>query len=223
MRKVDLLLSFSIVTVSLALTVPVAFAASESDTRKDNSTIIVSQNTRIAKISGVKVENTQNGLQLVLETSQPNAVKSKVIIEDESVVIIKLNNAQLHLPNGGEFLQKNIGARVNSLSVKQSGETEVQIKVIGENKLPSIKKFEKNGNLVFNINSNVQANTLQKNQQGEAVELVVVGQKDSFEDTPANVTVIDSEQREKQQARDVRDLVRYEPGVSVPNNTRGVY
>ena len=221
MRKIELLLSFSLATVSLALTVPVALAASESEITKDNSTIIVSQNTQIGKISGVKVEKTQNGLKLSLETSQLDAVKSKTIIEDKSVIIIKLSNLQLHLPNGREFRQENLGAGINSLSVKQVGEAEVQVKIIGENKLPNIERVESNSNLIFHINNNVSAGTAQNNQQSEEIELIAVGKKDNFGDTPANVTVIDSEQREKQQARDVRDLVRYEPGVSVPNNTRG--
>ncbi|MEM7714348.1 MAG: TonB-dependent hemoglobin/transferrin/lactoferrin family receptor [Cyanobacteria bacterium P01_A01_bin.68] len=221
MRKIELLLSFSLATVSLALTVPVALAASESEISKDNSTIIVSQNTQIAKISGVKVEKTRNGLKLFLETSQLDTVKSKTIIEDKSVIIIKLSNAQLHLPNGREFRQENLGAGVNSLSVKQVAEAEVQVKIIGKNKLPNIERVESNSNLIFHINNIVPASTPQNNQQGEAIELVVVGEKDSLEDVPANVTVIDAEQIEKQQARDVRDLVRYEPGVSVPNNTRG--
>ena len=221
MRKIELLLSFSLATVSLALTVPVALAASESEISKDNSTIIVSQNTQIGKISGVKVEKTQNGLKLSLETSQLDAVKSKTIIEDKSVIIIKLSNLQLHLPNGREFRQENLGAGINSLSVKQVGEAEVQVKIIGENKLPNIERVESNSNLIFHINNNVSAGTAQNNQQSEEIELIAVGKKENIGDTPANVTVIDSEQREKQQARDVRDLVRYEPGVSVPNNTRG--
>ncbi|BAY81690.1 heme transport protein [Calothrix parasitica NIES-267] len=221
MRKIDLLLSFSLATVSLAFTVPVALAASESDISKDNSTIIVSQNAQIAKTSGIKVEKTQNGIKLFLETSQPNAVKSKTIIEDESIIIIKLNNLQLHLPNNREFLKKNLGAGVNSLSVKQVGEAEVQIKIIGEDKLPNIKRVESNGNLIFNINNSVPVNKIPNNPQSEEIELIAVGKKDSLEDKPANITILDAEQIEKQQARDVRDLVRYEPGVSVPNNTRG--
>ena len=221
MRKIELLLSFSLATVSLALTVPVALAASESEITKDNSTIIVSQNTQIGKISGVKVEKTQNGLKLSLETSQLDAVKSKTIIEDKSVIIIKLSNAQLHLPNGREFRQENLGVGINSLSVKQVGEAEVQVKIIGENKLPNIERVESNSNLIFHINNSLPVNTLTNNQQSEEIELIAVGKKESLENVPANVTVIDAEQIEKQQARDIRDLVRYEPGVSVPNNTRG--
>ena len=221
MKKNELLLSLSLATVSLALTVPVAEAASEFDAPKNNSSIIISQNAEIAKISGVKVEKTDCGLQLFLETSNLNPVKSKTIVDDRYVIIIKLNNAQLHLPDGREFLQENLGAGVNSLSVKQLGETEVEVKIIGENKLPKVERIESNSNIVFNINNNLKASTPKNNQQGNAIELVVVGENDGVEDTPGNVTVIDAEQREKQQARDVRDLVRYEPGVSVPNNTRG--
>ena len=221
MKKNELLLSLSLATVSLALTVPVAEAASEFDAPKNNSSIIISQNAAIAKISGVKVEKTNSGLQLFLETSNLNAVKSKTIIADKSVIIIKLNNAQLHLPDGREFLQENLEAGVNSLSVKQLGETEVEIKIIGENKLPKVERIESNSSLVFNINNKLQASTPKNNQQGNAIELVVVGENDGVEDTPGNLTVIDAKQREEQQARDVRDLVRYEPGVSVPNNTRG--
>ncbi|MEM6755016.1 MAG: TonB-dependent hemoglobin/transferrin/lactoferrin family receptor, partial [Cyanobacteria bacterium P01_C01_bin.38] len=220
MKKNELLLSFSLAAVSLALTVPVAYAA-ESDVAKDDSAIIISQNSQIAKISGIKVEKTDSGLQLFLETSNLNAVKSKTIINGKSVIIIKLNNAQLNLSNGRDFLQESLGAGVNSLSVKPVSETEVEVKIIGENKLPNVEQVKSNSNLIFKINNNVQASTPQNNQQNEAIELVVVGEKDSVEDTPANVTVIDSEQRETQQARDVRDLVRYEPGVLVPNNTRG--
>lgn len=222
MKNNELLLSFSLAAVSLAFTVPVAYAASKSEVTKDDSTIIIAQNSQIAKISGIKVERIDGGLQLLLETSNLNTVKSKTIINGKSVIIIKLNNAQLNLSNGRDFLQENLGAGVNSLSVKSVGETEVEVKIIGENKLPNVEQVKSNGNLVFKINNQVQASTPQNNQQSrEAIELVVVGEKDTIEDTPANVTVIDSEQREKQQARDVRDLVRYEPGVSVPNNTRG--
>jgi len=53
------------------------------------------------------------------------------------------------------------------------------------------------------------------------IELNVVGNRDANETAPANVTIIDREQIEKQQARDVRDLLRYEPGISVPYDSRG--
>ena len=142
MKKNELLLSFSLAAVSLALTVSVTYAA-ESDVAKDDSAIIISQNSQIAKISGIKLEKIDSGLQLFLETSNLNAVKSKTIIDGKSAIIIKLNNAQLNLSNGRDFLQENLGAGVNSLSVKSVGEKEVEVKIFGENKLPNVERIER--------------------------------------------------------------------------------
>jgi len=40
-------------------------------------------------------------------------------------------------------------------------------------------------------------------------------------EVPATVTVIPGEEIEQKQVRDIRDLIRYEPGVEVPTNTAG--
>ncbi|MEB3216848.1 MAG: TonB-dependent hemoglobin/transferrin/lactoferrin family receptor [Nostocales cyanobacterium 94392] len=209
MKKNYLLLSFSITAISLALTIPVADAA-ESEINQNNSPIIVAQNPKITKITEIKIEKTDKGLKLVIETDNRENLQNQIITEEKSVKIIKLNQAQLHLPNGGNFLQENLGGGINSIRVSQVGEAEVQVKIVGENQLPQIEQIQNNDNLVFNINNYLQA-----------IELTVIGKKDNPENTAGNITVIDAEQIEKQQARDIRDLLRYEPGVSVPNNTRG--
>lgn len=40
----------------------------------------------------------------------------------------------------------------------------------------------------------------------------------AVDDVPATVTIIDSSQMERELVRDIRDLIRYEPGISAPND-----
>lgn len=207
MKKNYLLLNITLTAISFVLTIPVV--AAESEINQNNSPRIVAQNQKITKVTGIKIEKTDKGLKLILDTDKGENLQSQIITEEKFVKIIQLNQAQLNLPNGGEFLQENIGGGINSVRVSQVGEAEIQVKIVGVNQLPQVEQVQNNNNLIFNINYT------------QVIELTVIGTKDNVDNTPANITVIDTEQIEKQQARDVRDLLRYEPGISVPNNTRG--
>ncbi len=68
-----------------------------------------------------------------------------------------------------------------------------------------------------------QAETTEPDSEDvERIRITVTGTRnpDEVEDSPANVTVIDLDEINRTLVRNIRDLVRYEPGVVVRNNSR---
>ncbi|MEO1560745.1 MAG: TonB-dependent receptor plug domain-containing protein [Cyanobacteria bacterium J06632_19] len=64
----------------------------------------------------------------------------------------------------------------------------------------------------------------EKEETEEAdIEITVTGTRSErpVKDTPGNITVIESEDVEKQVVNELSDLIRYEPGVSVKSTTNG--
>jgi hemoglobin/transferrin/lactoferrin receptor protein len=232
MKSLNLTLGMSLALASLALTVPIAYAGEIAE--KNSPINNIAQTLKTIQVTGIQLDETESALKVTVKTADGNIPEGE-IEEFDSYVIIKLTNTELKLSGGGNYLKDNPIAGINSISVTQSAAKEIQIKITGDGKLPKIEELESSEGLVFSVSTVLKPTTttsnqssetpkvenIPNNQKDEAIELTVTGNRDIAETAPANITVINSEQIQKQQARDVRDLVRYEPGVSVPYDSRG--
>ncbi|BDA71215.1 heme transport protein [Calothrix sp. PCC 7716] len=201
-----LIVGITVASLSLAFSVP--FSA-----RAENSLTV--QNTNLIQISKVNLAETDKGLELVLDIPSKQFPEGE-IIDYDTYTIIKLNNATLS--DGASFVRNNPIAGIKTISVTQVNQRDVEIKIVGDSKLPKVEELNNERGLIFTI---VPVNTASTPQQDAPIELSVVGAATRAETALGTITVIDREQIQKQQARDIRDLIRYEPGVSVPNDSRG--
>jgi hemoglobin/transferrin/lactoferrin receptor protein len=221
-RNQTLILSIAVASLSLAFTVPVS--ASGKTILSNNSSVKLAQNSTLIQINRINLLEADNGLNLVLEIPS-NKNPDGEIIDYDTYTIITLNNVNLALPDGANFLKNNPIAGIKKISVTQVDKENVEIKIVGDGKLPKVEEIKSTQGLTFSIATEVNtASTPQPTEattQDEKIELNVVGAANPSETAPGTITVIDREQIRREQARDIRDLIRYEPGVSVPNDSRG--
>ncbi|AFZ02848.1 TonB-dependent hemoglobin/transferrin/lactoferrin family receptor [Calothrix sp. PCC 6303] len=226
---------FQIITISLSIALTVPLTANGTEIKVKNTSFEIAQNSRLVEITGVNLVNTEKGLNLFIDTVR-GANPEGEILDYDTYTIVKLNNTKLTLSGSRNFSKTNPIPGINLVSVTQSSENEVEIKIVGDKKLPKIEELPNSKGLLFTIIPEVTIakeptqpteDTTSQNPEKteetteENIELTVVGTANPEETAPGTITVIDREQIQKQQARDIRDLIRYEPGVSVPNDSRG--
>lgn len=253
------IISTSLISCSFALSISLVANAVEipieipSQNSSEKPSLQISQTNQQVKITSVNLTPSDKGLNLIIETEK-GANPDGEIIDYPTYTIIQLTNTKLTLPNGEAFSQTNPIPGIRSVSVTQTSEKEVEIKIVGESRLPKVEEGKSDQGLLFTITPDgttgsvsapnrdntattpVPSSTSAPNtpppqtpsptttnptSDDDKIELNVVGAANPADSAPGTVTTIDREQIQKQQARDIRDLLRYEPGVSVPNDSRG--
>ncbi|AFY45992.1 TonB-dependent heme/hemoglobin receptor family protein/TonB-dependent hemoglobin/transferrin/lactoferrin receptor family protein [Nostoc sp. PCC 7524] len=218
MSKLKPIVSYSLLTISCICILPVATFANE--TPSQNNQVNSAQNAASTEITAINIQESDQGITLIIETANGKTPEGE-IIDNDTDVVIKLTDVKLNLPDGNNFLKNQPMEGINSISVTQTSATEVEIKITGNGTLPNVEQVENQQGLTLSIIPTPKTVLTENNQSEDSIELSVVGTRNVDETTPANVTIINREQIEKQQARDVRDLLRYEPGISVPYDSRG--
>lgn len=111
--------------------------------------LLVQRNdTTAIKVTGVKVTSTDKGIEVILESANPDALKPLSNNQGNSF-IANIPNAVLVLPNGGNFTQDNPAPGIVSVSVIQADANTVRVTVTGEAGLPTTELFDDDGSLIF--------------------------------------------------------------------------
>lgn len=125
----------------------------------------------MVKITGVKLNSTSTGLEVVLETAT-GAILKPVSRNEGNTLIADIDNAILALPEQSEFKAENPTAGVNAVTVTQllDGQT-VRVTVVGSDAVPAatVKGSEP-------VASQPPA---QAEPEGDEEEIVATGQKTS--------------------------------------------
>ena len=115
------------------------------------STQINSQTTaEIIEITGVKLTETDKGIELILETT---AAKKLQILNrsTDKIFITEIPNAQLKLSEENVFKKEKPIAGISEIIVTNKDNNTIQIKVIGESNLPKVELFDSNQALIFSL------------------------------------------------------------------------
>ncbi|MDF5709346.1 MAG: TonB-dependent siderophore receptor [Nostoc sp. S4] len=156
-------------------------------------------NVAVTEISGVKVNSTSTGIEVILQTSQAEALQV-VNKSDANNFIVEIPNAQLRLPLGDSFQQEKPLAGITQITVTNFDAKTVRVTVEGEKALPTVELFDDNVGLVFGISSQTTATSPQQSPQtpqaqqpenqtqptqpsaesDEPIELVVTGEEDGY-------------------------------------------
>ena len=160
-------------------------------------------NTSIVKITGVKVNSTDKGIEVILETA--NAKNLQPVGKNQgNSLIADIPNAVLTLPEDGDFKVENPAEGITSVSVTQVDENNIRLTVTGKSGVPKVELFDSKQALIFTLTPTVstaqqptekpEATSSESTQQttdetqskpsttaeDEAIELVVTGERDSF-------------------------------------------
>ncbi len=173
------------------------------------------------QITGVRLNSTASGIDVILETVGNAALSGSTATEGDSL-IVDIPNAQLQLPEGNPFRQENPAEGISSIDVNNATPNSVRVIITGSTGAPV-------GNVVASQQGLTLSLTQQSSEEGielaeEEVELVVTAQKrtESAQDVPISLTVIPQQTLEDAQIDSFQEIANNTPNFSFfPTNAGG--
>jgi iron complex outermembrane receptor protein len=182
------------------------------------SSFIVSDAVRISQsvvqITGVKLNPTGAGLEVILETEAGQLLQAVTRTEGKSA-IADIENAQLALPSGEEFRAQNPDRGIAEVTVTQLEGSRIRVTVTGERAAPPAQVVKSDRGLVLSVTP----------ENSDAVEIVVTATRTAevIQNIPRSVTVITRSELEQQTSlsRNLQDIIGREvPGLGAATQSR---
>ncbi|NMF64892.1 TonB-dependent siderophore receptor [Brasilonema octagenarum UFV-E1] len=145
------------------------------------------QQNQVIQITRVRLSQTANGLEVILETSTSD--KLQVAIKSEgNNFIADIPNAQLQLTSGSSFRQQKPVAGITEVTVTNIDASSIRVTATGEGSVPKVELDDSNEGLIFVftpvISSTPQtakpSNEKPSQSSQEAIELVVTGEQQGY-------------------------------------------
>lgn len=189
------------------------------------------------QVTGVRLNPTDTGIEVVLETAQGEALKPTAIALGKSY-IANIPNAVLALPQGQEFRGDNPVSGITRVSVTVTATNSIRVTVTGATSVPAIKLYDSpEEGLIFAVASS--ASSTQQGQQSqepssqtdEPIEILVTGEQEEtgysvpnastatktdtpLRDIPQSIQVVPKQVLEDRQPTNLVDALRSVPGIS---------
>ncbi|MEH1846495.1 MAG: TonB-dependent receptor plug domain-containing protein [Nostoc sp.] len=107
----------------------------------------------VIPITGVKVNSTDKGLEVILETNSKSDRLQVTPKTEGNSYIADIPNAQLRLTNGNTFRQQKPVAGINEVTVININVNTIRVTVTGEVGLPTVELFDSPEGLVIGATS----------------------------------------------------------------------
>lgn len=176
------------------------------------------ENSTIAQVTGVKLNPTDKGLQVILVTPKGQKLRSLIAPEGNNLVI-DVPNAVLALPDKQEFTATNPTAEIAQVKVTPLSANSIRVTITGAKQAPNAEVIPSRQDLVLSV-------TPQATAQTEELEMEVVvtatRTEERVEDLPRTVTVIDRAEIEEQAkgTNSLQDILNFTvPGYGAPDYT----
>lgn len=176
-------------------------------------------------ITGVRVDETESGLQVVLETAAGELTASAPQTVGNAL-IIDIPNAVLDLPEGEPFEQFAPAAGIALLSATNQPDGSVRVSITGTDAPPQAQVSTETGNLVLSVVPGVAT----AGDADDAIQVVVTGEQDEgyapssastatrtdtpLRDIPQSIQVVPQEVIEDQGITRIGDALRNVSGVA---------
>jgi iron complex outermembrane receptor protein len=182
--------------------------------------------SRVIKITGVKLNSTDAGLEVVLESDLASTA-IPVTRTEGNIFIAEIKNAVLALPEGEGFQAENPATGITRVSVTQVDETTIAVNVVGAERVPTatVRVMESLA---------AQPTAPAESTEGEE-EIVATGNQSPgyrvpnastatktdtpIRDIPASIQVIPREVIRDQGATNIRETVRNVSGITYSSSS----
>jgi iron complex outermembrane receptor protein len=192
----------------------------------------------ITRVEGVQVNQTKEGLELILETPVGEQKLVPLILPEGNNLIIDLLDATLALSAGDEFRESNPAPGIKSITLTPIDDSSLRLTITGERQAPSAEVVPSPQNLVLSINP--QGITAEQTPD-EEIEVIATGEgeggvEDNYnvpdastatrtdtplKDIPQSIQVLPQQVIEDQQANRLEDALRNVSGVSAGDSFGG--
>ncbi|MEG5235106.1 TonB-dependent receptor [Microcoleus sp. AT9b-C3] len=189
-----------------------------------DDTVQISQS--VVQVTGVRINPTANGLEVILETPSGQVLQAVTRIEGKSA-ISDIENAQLALPSGGEFKASSPDRGIASVTVTQLEGNRIQVSVTGIKAAPTSEVVKSDLGLVLGVTPSPQ----------EDINIIVTTRRQTpyvipnassatrtdtpIRDIPQSIQVVPQEVIEDQQVVRLEEALRNVSGVTYSGNITG--
>ncbi len=163
------------------------------NTKKINSRQVVStsaedllaQQSNITRVTGVELNQTNNGLEVILTTAAGGQRLVPLILPEGNKLVIDILDATLGFSIRNGVTQTNPAPGINSAALSKIDDSSIRLTITGENQAPSAEVVPSKQNLVLSINP--QGATTEQTPD-EEIEIVVTGERQEEGYNPPNAT-----------------------------------
>ncbi len=174
--------------------------------------VLIAQPLRaeVVQVTGVQLNSTQNGIEVILET--PAGEQLQVLPRiDGNTYIADIPNTQLRLFSSNTFREDNPVAGITAVTVTNQASNSIRVTVTGSEVVPTVELFDSDDGLIFSFTT--VASPLSQQQQPETQQVPLENQPQSETQT---------EQLSAETDEPIELVVTGErDGYSVPNATTG--
>ncbi|NKB17846.1 MAG: TonB-dependent receptor, partial [Pseudanabaena sp. CRU_2_10] len=175
------------------------------------------------KITGVKVNPTATGVEILLESAS-RAIPQPVTKREGNTLTADIPNAVLALPEGKEFQSVNPAKGITNVVVTQPDPNNVRISITGADAIPAVNFLPSASGLMLNLTASAATES-----EEDEIEVVVTGEQQRYRvpnattatktdtplrDIPANIQVIPRQLLQDQGAIRINEAVRNVSGVN---------
>jgi iron complex outermembrane recepter protein len=190
--------------------------------------LIAQENTNITRVTGIEVDRTDKGLQVILQTIYGQELVPSILPEGNNLVL-EIPNATLAFSIRNGVRELNPTPEISEVSVVKVDETNIRVIIVGSKQAPTAQIIPSDRGLVLNVTS--QETTAQNETEPE-LEILVTGEReieDSYRipntsvgsrtdvplrDVPQSIQVVPQQVLRDQQITRLNDALRNVPGVT---------
>lgn len=155
-------------TVAIAVLALVAQTAqAQTQHKQQDVDTLLSTDTVVVQVRGVRLNPTPDGLEVILETPLGQQLQASTRSEGNSL-IAEIPNAVLVLPQGEAFRASNPVAAISSVTVTQLDARRIRVTVTGKERLPTARLIRSERALVFSLTAPASATATQPKPTPEA-------------------------------------------------------
>ena len=110
--------------------------------------------TEVIPVTGVKLNRTDKGLEVILETSGKSDRLQVTLKTEDNSYVADIPNAQLRLTSGNTFRQLKPVPGITEVTITNIDANTLRVTVRGEALAPAVQLFDSSEGLVFGVTSN---------------------------------------------------------------------
>ena len=172
----------------------------------------IAQTIQPIQITGIQLNQTDDGLELIIDTASQTTPEVNSNIEDNKF-IIELTNVQW-LPES-TFSQRNPVEGISSITAVPQGNNKILVTIEGEEEAPIAQLVSTSPKIVFNIAAEI-ATTQEPEPEEDEIVIIVTGEKEEeqLSEAASSITVLTEQQIEDGQINSIDSIAAQTPNFS---------
>ncbi|AFY51247.1 TonB-dependent siderophore receptor [Nostoc sp. PCC 7524] len=175
---------------------------------------------QVLKVTGVKIDSTTTGIELVLETST-GILPEPITTTENNTLIIDIPNTVLTLSDGNEFRRENPAPGIKLVSITQNDANNIRVSITGETSVPTAQIISSDNGLILSVIPSENQPDIELTVTGNPNTATVNKTDTPLQDLPFSVQVFPQQLIQDQRALNVGEAVRNISGFALSGRGGG--